>query len=249
LYRIDARTDVGDAWQPNSGLLHGIYDVGGLINPLSLADYEGYWNAIPSRSSPLYDFLNAKYVIASKQVALDWDKFVPVFDADPALNVYLNRRALPRALVVQRAIAAPDHAAALAALRAPGFDPATTVIVEGGEALQATPSRPASVEFEAFGANQIRLRVDSPSDSYLVLSEVWYPGWRASVDGALAPVLRANYAFRAVRLTPGEHRVELTFAPRSWTLGLAISGLTLLALIAWGMRQSIELRRSSLTAE
>jgi hypothetical protein len=83
LYRIDSRTDVWHVWQPNTSLLHGIYDVAGLINPLSLADYDRYWDAIPSRSSPLYDFLNAKYVIASKDVTLDWEKFVPVFDADP----------------------------------------------------------------------------------------------------------------------------------------------------------------------
>jgi hypothetical protein len=235
LYRIDTRTDVWHVWQPDTPLLHGIFDVGGLINPLTLADYERYWNSIPSRSSPLYDFLNAKYVIAAKDVTLDWEKFVPVFDADPALNVYLNRRALPRALVVHRAIAAPDHGAALAALRAPSFDPATTVVVEGGEALQATPSAPAAIHVESFGLNEIRLRVDTPADAYLVLSEVWYPGWHASVDGAPAPVLRANYAFRAVPLGPGQHQVVLTFAPGSWRLGLAISGLTLLGLGAWGL--------------
>jgi hypothetical protein len=89
LYRIDSRTDVWHLWQPNTGLLHGIFDVAGLINPLSLADYDRYMNAVPSRSSPLFDFLNAKYVIAAKDVTLDWEKFVPVFDADPALNVYL----------------------------------------------------------------------------------------------------------------------------------------------------------------
>jgi hypothetical protein len=234
LYRIDTRTDVWHLWQPNTPLLYGIFDVGGLINPLTLADYERYWNSIPSRSSPLYDFLNAKYVIAAKDVTLDWEKFAPVFDADPALNVYLNRRALPRALVVHGAIAAPDHEAALAALQAPGFDPVTTVVVEEGEALQPTPSAPAAIHVESFGLNEIRLRVDTPADAYLVLSEVWYPGWRASVDGAPAPVLRANYAFRAVRLGPGGHQVVLTFAPGSWRLGLAISVFTLLGLGACG---------------
>ncbi len=64
---------------------------------------------------------------------------------------------------------------------------------------------------------------------------MWYPGWRATVDGAPAPLLRANYAFRAVRLEPGQHQVHLTFAPRSWRLGLAISGLTLLVLVGWGL--------------
>jgi hypothetical protein len=235
LYRIDSRTDVWHLWQPNTSLLHGIFDVGGLINPLSLADYDRYWNAIPSRSSPLYDFLNAKYVIAGKDVALDWEKFVPVFDADPGLNVYLNTHALPRALLVHHAIAVPDHAAALAAVQDPDFDPAASVIVEGGEALELAPAGPAAIRFEAFEADRVRLRVEAPAEAYLVLSEVWYPGWRATVDGAPAPVLRANYAFRAVRLGPGEHVVELAFAPGSWRAGLAVGGLTLLGLAAWGL--------------
>jgi hypothetical protein len=158
-----------------------------------------------------------------------------VFDADPMLNVYLNRNALPRALVVHRAIAAPDHEAAFAATHAPGFDPATTVVVEEGETLDVTPSGASTISLEAYSANGIRLQVDTPADAYLVLSEVWYPGWRATVDGAPAPLLRANYAFRAVRLEPGQHQVHMTFAPRSWRLGLAISGLTLLVLVGWGL--------------
>jgi hypothetical protein len=244
LYRIDSRTDVWHLWQPDTSLLNDLFDVGGLENPLSLADYDRYWGGIPSRSSPLYDFLNAKYVIAAKDVTLDWEKFAPVFDGDPAVNVYLNRRALPRALIVHQAIAAPDHEAAFAALHAPGFDPAATVVVEGGEALDAaTPSGAATIGLAAFSLNEIRLDVATPSDAYLVLSEVWYPGWRATVDGQPSPVLRANYAFRAVRLGPGQHQVQLTFSPASWTAGLAVSGLTALALIAWGLSKIYHRRR------
>jgi hypothetical protein len=178
-----------------------------------------------------------------------------VFDADPALNVYLNREALPRAQVIHRAIAAPDREAAFAALHSPDFDPATTVVVEGpdpepveglgpklvegGKALDVTPPSPAVILLETYGPNEIRLRVDAPADAYLVLSEVWYPGWRATVDGVPAQVLRANYAFRAVRLGPGQNEVHLTFAPRSWRLGLAISGLTLLVVVGWVVWRSV----------
>ena len=232
LYRIDTRTDVWYLWQPNTSLLYGIFDVSGLINPLGLADYDRFLNSIPSRSSPLFDFLNAKYLVAGKDVTLDWEKYAPVFDVDPALNVYLNQNALPRALVVHHAIAAPNHEGAFAATQSPDFDPVTTVVVEGGQALDETPSSPATIGFEAYSPNEIRLRVNTPADAYLVLSEVWYPGWRATVDGEPAPVLRANYAFRAVRLEPGEHQVHMTYAPRSWRLGVAVSGLTLLILVA-----------------
>ena len=57
-----------------------------------------YWEGIGSRSSRLYDLLNAATVIAKKDVTLDWEKFKLAFDGDPNLNVYENQRALPRRL-------------------------------------------------------------------------------------------------------------------------------------------------------
>ena len=237
LYRIDTRTDIWHLWQPNTALLHGIFDVAGLVNPLSLADYDRYLNGIPHRSSPLYDFLNAKYVIAPKDVVLDWERFAPVFDADPALNVYLNQNAMPRALVVHKAIVAPDHEVAFAALHVPDFDPTTQVVLETGDGLDVTPAGAATIHVDIYQLNLIRLHVDTPADGYLVLSEVWYPGWQAQVDGQPVPVLRADYAFRAVRLPAGQHDVEMRFDPISWKVGLVISGITALGLIVWGSIQ------------
>ena len=96
-YRIDTRTDIESLWQPDTALLYGLEDVGGVANPLALADAARYWENLGSRSSRLYDLLNIRYVIAKKDVTLDWDKFALAFDGDPQLNVYENRRALPRA--------------------------------------------------------------------------------------------------------------------------------------------------------
>jgi uncharacterized membrane protein YfhO len=66
---------------------------------------------------------------------------------------------------------------------------------------------------------------------YLVLAYTHYPGWRATVDGRPREILRANYAFMALPLGPGEHRVILSYRPMSLALGAAISGLSLLAVI------------------
>ena len=99
-FRIDTRTGIDRVWQPDTALLYGFEDVGGLVNPLALADATRYWEGLGTRSSRLYDLLNIRYVIAKKDVTLDWNKFALAFDGDPALNVYLNRRALPRAFIV-----------------------------------------------------------------------------------------------------------------------------------------------------
>ncbi len=63
-----------------------------------------------------------------------------------------------------------------------------------------------------------------------MISEVFYPGWQATVDGQGVEILRANYAFRAVYLPPGKHRVRFSFLPLTFTAGALISGLTLAAL-------------------
>jgi len=238
-YRIDTGTGVWDVWQPDASLLYGIFDVSGIWNPLQLADYDRYWDAVGLRglrSSGLYDFVNAKYVIAHKDVPLDWDKFVPVFDRDPQVNVYLNTQALPRAILVHQAVAASDQESAFIQIQDPGFDPATNVVVEGGNSLDGPAGGEAdSLDITAYGPNAIHLTAQTLAEAYLVLSEVYYPGWRAYVDGRPTPILRANYAFRAVYLEPGYHEVRLVFEPLSWKVGLGISLATWVILIVWGL--------------
>jgi hypothetical protein len=238
-YRIDTGTGVWDVWQPDASLLYGIFDVSGIWNPLELADYRRYWDAVGIRglrSSRLYDFVNAKYVVGHKDVPLDWDKFVPVFDRDPQVNVYLNTQALPRAILVHQTVAVSDQESAFVQIQEPGFDPASSVVVEGGKSLQGSKGAGGdSLDITAYRPNSIHLTAETSAEAYLVLSEVYYPGWRAYVDGRAEPVLRANYAFRAVYLEPGYHEVRLVFEPLSWKVGLGISVATWVGLIVWGL--------------
>jgi len=84
-----------------------------------------------------------------------------------------------------------------------------------------------------YGLNEVELAVRTPVSGYLVLSDVYYPGWRATVDGAPAEVLRADYVFRAVMLPPGEHTVRMEFASWTWRVGLAVSIVTWVGLGVW----------------
>jgi hypothetical protein len=79
----------------------------------------------------------------------------------------------------------------------------------------------------SFKPNRLRLQAAIRRPSFLVLSEVYYPGWEALVDGKPAPLLKADYVLRAVPLLPGEHSVELRFRSRTFLWGLAISALGL----------------------
>jgi uncharacterized membrane protein YfhO len=84
------------------------------------------------------------------------------------------------------------------------------------------------------GPNRVTIRAALDAPGYLVLADTWYPGWRAAVDGEPVEILRANYAFRAVRLEAGEHTVEMVYRPTSVLVGGALS-LVALAVIFVGL--------------
>ncbi len=233
-YRIDTRTEIESLWQPDTALLYGFEDVGGVANPLALADATRYWENLGSRSSRLYDLLNVRYVIAKKDVTLDWDKFALAFDGDPQLNVYENRRALPRAFFVGQVQPAASHEDAWNAIHAPDFDPAITAVVEGSSALTSTLTSAARGEVTeiASAPNRLTLKVNADGPALLVISQLWYPGWQVAVDGRpQGSPLRTDYLFQGVPLEAGSHTVELRFTSPLWRLGWVLAGVILVSVV------------------
>jgi hypothetical protein len=152
--------------------------------------------------------------------------------------VYRNARAAERAelaTVTYRARSADD---ALAAMLGPGFDPRRHAVLEEEAPAPATDCHArAEILVREAATLRRRLSVATECPGALVFSELFYPGWQAWVDGQRAPLLRANVAFSAVWLEPGEHEVEWRYVPRIFELGLAVSGLTLaVLLLGWWRR-------------
>jgi uncharacterized membrane protein YfhO len=95
------------------------------------------------------------------------------------------------------------------------FDLRTKVILEG-----ATPDPISDVSSETGQARIVRyepervvIETDTPVDGFLVLTDTYMPGWQAQVDGQPTELYIADYAFRAVRIPAGQHRVEFVYAP------------------------------------
>jgi hypothetical protein len=232
-FRIEVTTDVWHLWQPNTAMVTGLYDVWGLYNPLTLADTTLYWSGAPPRQTGRYNFLGPKYIIASKAGAPADGNIVPIFDADPDINIYLNQDALARVLFVGHSQVVASQEAAWAAIRTDDFDPSQTVILETGQLLNGSPD--SELALLEYGIENVTVAVRTDQPGYLVLSDAHYPGWKATVDGQPAPVERANYAFRAVYVPAGEHTVKFLFEPPVWYGGLVTSGITVLILAAWAV--------------
>ena len=113
----------------------------------------------------------------------------------------------------------------------PGFDPAAEVLLEEGPAVRADPEfRGESRLLERrYDRLIVEARVDRPA--FLVVNDAYDPGWRASIDGRPADLVRANVGFRAVALPAGEHTVEMVYRPPSALAGFALSAVSALGFL------------------
>jgi hypothetical protein len=145
--------------------------------------------------------------------------------------IYENPDALPRAFVVYRSRLVPDDEAALALLDDPAFDPRSEVLLASGAPIFG-PDAGSPAQITELEPERVVIEVDAVAPGYVVLLDSYYPGWVAWVDGQPAPIRRANVLFRAVPVTPGHHRVEMRYTPRSLALGARFS---LAAVFAVGL--------------
>ena len=149
------------------------------------------------------------------------------------VKIYENLAVLPRAILVGSVRLADSPSACLAALKEPTFQPSQEAVVIGsdwpGSTLPPQGANPGQVTIDQYQPERVLLHAELEQPAVLILTDAYYPGWRAKVDGKDTPLFRADYLFRGLMLDPGEHEVELTYEPLSFRLGLAISLVSLLA--------------------
>ncbi len=143
----------------------------------------------------------------------------------------------PLALLAHRAAAVSGTDQAIVRMRADGFDPAQTAVIEGTPpqeqlaSLEASPATDgSSVEITSYSDNRVELVARMENHGLLVLSDTYYPGWKAYVDGKETTVYPTDVALRSVFVPAGEHQVKFVFSPGSFKAGVLISGLSLLVL-------------------
>jgi len=174
---------------------------------------------------------------------LNKTKYREVLRTD-GIVVLENTAAFPRAFLVQNSRVAttssslellesrsfaPHEEVVLAAETPPSADRQEPATIAGS----ARPAllRPGRARVERYAAQEVAVRVSTPQDTFLVLSDTFYPGWRAYVDGLEQPILRGNLMFRVVQVPEGNHDVVFRFQPMSVMLGLRIT-LAALAIAA-----------------
>ncbi|MDO8657202.1 MAG: YfhO family protein [Candidatus Levybacteria bacterium] len=124
------------------------------------------------------------------------------------------------------------------------FNPKDKIYVEEDTNWGAKGGFAATALFEKYTDQEVTINTQSSGDSFLFLSDNYYPGWIAEVDGKETKILRANYTFRAVPVSEGKHKVIFRYEPKSFYYGARItlisSALTILAILIVFIIQSIK---------
>jgi hypothetical protein len=155
---------------------------------------------------------------------------------DNDIRVLEDTTALPRAFLVPSARVAPSLGSALNEMVHRPFQPDQEVILAADantEAPGLTTNRggTGTATITSYADASVEIHTSASSDAWLVLSDTYYPGWVATVDGQRTAILRGDVLFRVVPVPAGEHDVEFRFEPKSVQLGLWVSLASLLALV------------------
>ena len=187
----------------------------------AVAEAEGEMEEVDASQFPVLNMLNTKYLI----FPLQGGQTLPL----------PNPHALGNAWFVKNVQYVNNANEEIEAIH--GLDPSETAVVDKRfEAVvePITSDSTATVRLVAYEPNRLKYEVNSNTGGTVVFSEIYYPGWRSSIDGKEVPHGRANYILRAMNVPAGKHEVEFSFDPVSLhvTENIAYIALGLLALAA-----------------
>jgi len=193
---------------PNIGDLFAIPMVqpaGGVTLPMDYERIQGY-----------QDLLNVRYVLTTANVPKPDGVSPNAVYQDTSWKVYESPSGYPRAWTVHEALVEPSTERAAQQLGTPGFDARRTALIDVPVALEPLAGGAReTAQVTGLEPNRMELQVEAESRSLLVLSENYYPGWRATIDGQSAPIYRVDSGLRGLVVPRGRSRVVLKYAPPS----------------------------------
>jgi hypothetical protein len=242
-YNIDNITNLDAIYPPRY-----LKFVSSFISPESSDRFVGAELLPPLNAlAPYLNLLNVKYVLANQNTSAITPilqendlrdslsrNFTVVYNRE--IMILKNNNYYPRAYIVNKAVCAKNEDESLELLSTLSSDLNRKVILEedpelctqAASELRDVPQ--SETKFLNYGSNEIIIQTNSSFDGFLVLTDLYHPGWKAYIDGQPQTILKADYLFRALPLKAGSHRVRFVYAPASFRIGLISSLASFIAL-------------------
>ena len=236
--------DIADFLRKQPGLVRVNADVMGAFN---FGDWEGIdsvsgfgagltSNFLPLdwRSVRIQNLLGVSHTLTTQGARADQQL---VFRGRSGVNVFRNVDAFPRTWIVHRIVQASSPEDLGTRLIDASFN-----LRSAGLILESAPALQSCAGDESAGivkrtANSVVIDARLACRGMLILSDVWYPGWVAQIDGAATTIYHPYSALRGVVLDPGQHRLEFHFRPMSALLGALMSIFGVLGACALALRE------------
>ena len=213
----------------------------------NFADVSRY-GEIENYASPLYDLLGIKYALTVKT-----DKFsIPSLQGKPnykfnlkkftekisfgSVAILENNNSFPRAFLVKEIKVVKNEKKSTEEIVKNLNNLKNIAVVESQENLalpfsNINPKFPSSVKFLSYNSGEVKLNVESPQNSFLVLTDTYFPGWKAFVDNKETKIYKTNLSFRGIFIPEGKHEIVFVYQPLSFEIGKYISLGTLCLLM------------------
>ena len=216
MFRVNTRNEYGMIMDRNQGMVDRIFTL------------EGYTPLVLQRAIPPFDDTR-KFDLLNVRYRTSFDRRAG------SLSLVPNPTYMPRAYFLYDVRTARTEQELAAAIGDTAWDHRRTAILEEDSPLHAPPPpgmQPGNARVTAYDDNRVELEAESPAEGILVLSEIFYPGWKAFVDGAETGILRTDYNLRGIVFPAGRHHVEFTFTPAPLVTGAWITAAAVLVCFA-----------------
>ena len=206
------------------------------------------YGEIENYASPLYDFLGIKYTLTVKKDELslpsvqgkpnykfNLKKFTEIISFD-SVAVLENKNSFPRAFLVDELRVVENEKKSTEEIVKNLNNLRNIAVVESQENLTLPFSIinskfPSSVKFLSYNSGEVKLNVESPQNSFLVLTDTYFPGWKAFIDNKETKIYKTDLSFRGIFVSEGKHEVIFVYKPLSFKIGAILSTVSLIGFI------------------
>lgn len=188
----------------------------------------------------MWSLLNVKYIITPQELGPP-----PAFRSqEENALVYVNEQRTPRAYFVARAERA-DAKTIVGKLKAADFNPRQVAYLETTPpaGIDSAAAENATVQITGKTFHEMKMKTRSSATGLLVVSEIYYPSWKAYIDGKEVPILKTDYILRSIVVPAGEHTIEMRYVSEKFETGKTLSlASNVLVLALLGLGAFFELR-------
>ena len=219
----------------NSYMMSGVFSMGG-YHAAKLKNYQDVMDAMfgvfnsGGMPLPVLNMLNARYFHSLFPIFRENSPFPLVFEGENSY-VYENPYALPRVFMTG-SCSVMTHGEVLTAVSRQDFDPASMTLLEKTPAVFPESNEGSTAEIVSYGLNAIKIKAHVEKPCIMVLSEIDYPDWIATVGGEEREILTANYCLRALPLEPGDHDIVFEYRSSVIRKSLVLSVVSLIFAVA-----------------